>query len=170
VPIPGVPKGLRRQVRDAFVLALRIDPKLANSRVIKTWIIWDGSAPIADPTEAQMPAIVVRMLGGPVRRLSTKRGPGMPMSHIDESTLTMLIDLYTAGTDEGDLADVADLVYLALSPQADGPRAEIDEKFREAGIKDYQLMREILPMSAESFAQTAIWGQGSYDLKLQFFS
>lgn len=168
--IPGVPKGLRRQVRDAFINALRVDPKLANNRVIRTWLLWDGSAPIAEPTEAQMPAVVVRMLGGPVRRLSTTRGPGKPMTHVDESTLTILIDLYTAGTDEGDLCDIADLIYSALSPQGAGPRAELVEKFREAGIKDYQLVREILPLSAEGFSQVAIWGQGSYQLTLQFYS
>lgn len=168
--IPGVPKGLRRQVRDAFVLALQTDPKLANNRVIKTWLLWDGKSPLAEPTDDQLPAIQIRMLGGTVRRLATTRGPGKPMSHVDESTPTMLIDLWTKGTDEGDLADVAELVYAALNPQEDGPRAQIQEKFRQAGIKDWQLAREILPTSAESFSLAGISGQGSYTLTVQFFS
>jgi hypothetical protein len=168
--IPGVPKGLRRQVLAAFINALRSDPKLANNRVIKTWMTWNGSDPIVDPSEAAMPGIQIRLLGGPVRRLTTTRAPRKPMSHGDESELTVLIDLWTAGTDQGDLSDLADLIYSALAPQDMDARAELAERFRVAGIKDWQLKREILPMSAESFGQIAVVGQGSYELTLQFFS
>jgi hypothetical protein len=168
--IPGVPRGLRRQVRDAFVNALRSDPRLANNRVIKTWLLWDGQSPIADPTDAAMPGIQIRLLGGPVKRLASTRAPGAAMRHTDQSTLTILIDLWTAGTDQGDLSDLSDLIYSAIHPQDPGPRAELQEKFKQAGIKDWQLAREILPLSAEGFSQQAVMGQGSYNLTVQFYS
>lgn len=168
--IKGVPKGLRRQVRDAFVRALEVDPTLANNRAIKTWLTWDGADTVSEPTVDQYPACQVRMLGGPVRRLASTRRPGAAMTHTDESRVSMLIDVWTAGTDEGDLMDIADLIYAALAPQDPGARAELNEQFRRAGIKDWQLAREILPGSAESFALEGIWGQGSYELTIQFYS
>jgi hypothetical protein len=168
--IPGVPRGLRRQVRDAFVLALQIDPKLANNRVIKTWLTWNGTDTVSEITDDMLPACQIRMLGGEVRRVAQAAGPGHSRKHLDESTITMMIELYTAGTDAGDQADVADLIYAALAPQGDLPRAELAMKFNAAGIKRCQLTREILPASAESFSLAGVAGQGSYQLTVEFSS
>ena len=170
MPITGVPSGLRRQVKEAFVAALQTSPVLANKRAIKTWLVWDGKSPIADVTEDMCPACEVRMLGGSVGRKATARGPGQPMKWLNESKFTVLIDLHTKGTDAGDLCDLADLIYSALAPQDDDQRTNRNELFRRAGIKDCQLTREILPGSAESYTQDGISGQGSYTLTVQSFS
>jgi hypothetical protein len=170
MPIPGVPRGLLRQVRDAFLNALRSDPKLANKRVIKHWIAWDGATSVAEPTVDQMPAAEVMILSGPAGRLAGSRLPGRPMKHVDECRLTAIINLWTPGTDEGDLGDVADLIRAALAPQDDDARAELQERFRRAGIKDWQQTRPILPSSAEGFSLASIAGQGSYELTVQYYA
>jgi hypothetical protein len=162
--IPGVPRGVRRQVLDAVVNQLRTHPTLANRRAIKTWALWNGKESIETPTVDAMPAIRVRLLSGPVRRLASTRLPGKPMTYANESHPVVLIDLWTAGTDQGDLADLADLVYQAMSPPDPGERAKMDDLFKQAGIKDCQLVREVLPASAESFTLDCVSGQGMYEL------
>lgn len=168
--IDGVPKGLDRQVMVAFVAALRTNPVLANNRVIKTWLLWDGKGPVAPPTIAQMPAIQIRMVSGSVKRLAGTRAPGKPMSHVDESHPSILIDLWTPGNDQFDIADLSRLIYAALAPQDLEPRAQLQDQFRKAGIRDWQLTRQILPTSQESFSQEAIAASGSYELTVIYNS
>jgi hypothetical protein len=164
MPIPGVPRGVRRQVLDAVVNQLRTHPTLANRRAIKTWVIWNGKESIGTPAVDAMPAIQVRLLSGPVKRAAGSRLPGRAMTYINESNPIILIDLWTAGTDQGDLSDLADLVGQALNPADPGERAKTDDLFKQAGIKDCQLTREILPASAESFTLEYVSGQGTYEL------
>jgi hypothetical protein len=166
--IPGVSKGLRRQVLAAFVNALKTSPLLANKRAIKTWLVWDGVASISEPTVDMMPACQVRLFSGPIVRKASTRLPGRPMTHIDVSSPVILIDLWTKGTDQGDLADVADLVYQALSPSDPLAYGELAEEFKQAGIADWQPTREIAPISEESFGQGSVAGQGAYQLTVFF--
>jgi hypothetical protein len=168
VPIPGIPKGVRRGVLDAFVNALKTSPKLANKHSVKTWIVWDGSASISEPTVDMMPACQIRMLSGPIVRKASRRLPGAAMTHIDVSSPTILIDLWTKGTDQGDLADLAGAIYQALSPADSGAYGEVSEKFKQAGITDWQPTREIAPVSEESFSQESVSGQGAYQLTVFF--
>ncbi len=170
MPIKGVPLSLTHQVLDAFLGQLRNHPLLANGRAVKTWITWDGQGPINPPPESEMPACQVWLLGGPVRRLCSARAPGGPMMGISESKLQVVIDLYTPGTDQRDLADVAALIDRALAPRDHRERAALGDRFRRAGIKDWRKTREILPGSAESFAQLAIAGQGAYELTVHSYS
>lgn len=168
--IPGVPSGLRRQILAAFINRLQTAPLLGNNRAVKTWLVWDGKTPVADPTTDAMPAVQVRLIGGPVKRLASTRVPGHPMTYANESHPSILIDAWVAGNDQGDLADLADLIYRSLAPQDDSERSLLERQFRDAGIKDWQLSREILPMSAEGFSLEQIMGSGSYELTLHFNS
>lgn len=169
--IPGVPKGIRRAVKDAFVAGLETSPLLANGRAVKTWITWDGADKVlGDPPVDAMPAVQIRMLGGPSERIASARAPGQPMKFASKSKISMIVDLWVRGNDAGDLADVADLIYQALAPRDDDARTALNTRFRQAGIKDIELTREILPASAESYSRESIWGQGTYDLTVFFNS
>jgi hypothetical protein len=166
--IPGVPKGLRRQVLAGFVAALKTSPKLANKHAVKTWLLWDGSSPVAEPTVDMMPACRVRMLSGPIARKASTRLPGRPMTHVDVSSPMILIDLWTRGTDQGDLSDLADLIYQALAPADPLAYGELQDRMKAAGIADWQPTREIAPVSEESFGQQSVSGQGAYQLTVFF--
>jgi hypothetical protein len=170
MPIPGIPKGLRRQVKECFVAALETNPLLANRRAVKTWLTWDGRDPVAEPTVDQLPACQVRLIGGTVERKATTRAPGTPMSYFNESRITVVIDLWTAGTDAGDLMDLGDLIVRALAPQDPDARTALNERFRINGIKDCQLIKELLPSSGESYTLASVSGQGAYVLTVQSFS
>jgi len=166
--IPGVPGGFHRSALAAFAAQLMNHPRFANRRIVKTWTLWDGRSPVAPPAVAAMPAAQVRMISGPVVRLASARRPGGPMLSVSESRPTIIIDLFTAGTDQGDLSDVADLMIDALFPQDPAERSALDARFRVAGIRDYKLTREILPGSGESFDDAFVGGQGAVELTLQF--
>ena len=159
--IKGVPKGLRRKVKETFVAALMTSPGLANDRVFKKWITWDSERRDVSPPTV-FPAIQVLMLGGPVERQASTRMPGQPMTYVNKSIFTVVIGIWAAGTDAGDVCDLADLVYAALDPRDPDARAALQARFKDAGIKDWQLSREILPASAEAFALESCLGTGAY--------
>jgi hypothetical protein len=170
VSISGIPPSVNRRVLEAVIAQLQGYPALANRRVVKTWLLWDGKADIAPPSEAALPASMIRLISGPTRRIAGARAPGQPMQNINESRPQIMVDLWTAGTDQGDLADVAGVIMTALAPQDAGERTSMNERFRRAGIKDIQLVREILPLSAESFDSAGIWGSGTYELTVHSFA
>jgi hypothetical protein len=170
MPIPGVDPSVNRRVFEAIRQQLAGYPALANRRAVKEWLFYDGRPTVSPPADASLPACMVRLLGGPTRRICTARAPGGAMKGIDESRPTILIDLWTLGTSQDDLADVAGVVQAALSPQDPGLRASMNERFRRAGIKDIRRTRDILPASAESFDAEGIWGSGSYELTVHSFA
>lgn len=169
--IKGVPCGVRKKVKDTFVSALETNLALANNRVIRTWITWDGDdKTVNDPPPVDMmPAVQIRIVGGPSKRICSAAAPGQARKFVAASTLTAVIDLYTKGPDAGDSASIADLIVQALAPQEANPRTALNERFREAGIKRCVLVREIMPAAAESFSLESVHAQGAYDLIVQFY-
>lgn len=165
--IPGVPRGVHRSILAAIVAALRTDPILANSRTIRTWAIWDGSGPVAwPPASGMLPAAQIRLLGGPSRRLAGTRAPGrgQPMTYVNECKCNLIVDLAVGGTDQSDLSDLGAAVAAALNPGEPARRFALEARFRDAGIKDWQQTRAILPAAADSFADDGITGQGTWEL------
>jgi hypothetical protein len=165
--IKGLPAGIRRKVIETFVSALRDSPTFANGRVVKTWNTWDGRPQDFGATGA-MPAVQVRLVGGEVKRISSARGIGGPMQALVESRPTIVLDVALPGTDQGDVCDLADAIHQVLFPQDPQARAALNARFKDAGIKDWQCVRDVLPASAESFGAAAIHGQGVFELTCFF--
>lgn len=168
--IPGVRRGLFSTAYACAVAHLKTHPLLANKRVIKTWFAWDGVGCPAEPTAAQMPAAQVRLLGGPIDRISGARTSGGPGETISRATVALVVDLWIPGQDVGDLADVGELAYDALFPMDRAERSALEAKFSLAGIADHRMTRPILPLSAESYGAGWVAGQGMIELTLHIDS
>ncbi len=164
--IKGLKRGVHRQVLGAFLAQLQGHPYFANNRVVKTWITWDGKTPVAEPTTDMMPAVMLRMVGSPAKRLTSQRRPGGPMLYAIQTNPQVFLDCWTPGTDQSDLADLGDLIFDALFPQDPAERAALEKRFRLAGIHDWDPKRLILPLSAESFDLSFVAGSGSIELIL----
>jgi hypothetical protein len=170
--IPGIPAGTHRQVLQAFLRELQSSRAFGNGRGVKTWIVWNGRATVVPPSVDVMPACQLTLLSGPVRRLATGRRVGGPMLYTVVSEPTLQVDLWTRGTDQGDLADLADALTGALGPQAEADRTGLEVRLAAAGVRDWELVRDILPAddSPAFLSQEFTRGRGAYRLKIQLYS
>ena len=168
--IAGVPKGTFRTAFECLASHLYTHPFFANKRIIQAWLTWNAATAPAPPPTTQMPAVQLRLLGGEMGRMASTRPVSGASTSASKVRLSILIDLWVKGGDQGDVADLGERIFDALFPQDRATRLALEKKFAAAGIRDWQMTRPILPPSAECFGDVSILASGSLDLTIHINS
>ena len=139
----SLPDGPRKIAFTTLIGIFQSDPLL--SRVVSSWRIWDGSDKNPLPSTTLMPCVGLRIVGGPVERLSTNdEGNGIPTVDIRTKPF-LVVETWVSGTNADDSYDLSDAVDAVLFPDDQVTRAAIRERLWDVGITDWTPTKDVLP-------------------------
>lgn len=164
-----LPDGPRKLAFNAVLQWLQADPLL--NRIVRSWLVWDGSDKNPSLSTEMMPAVGLRLVGNTIERLATiddsgtEDGTGIPTVDV-RTRPTLVVETWVAGSDAGDSYDLGDYLDTVLFPADQEARQAIREVFWEVGLTDWQPTKDILPESERDYTSTSIHAKGTYQLTL----
>lgn len=163
--IPGLIRGPRSQAFFTLVDVIRGDKTFANNRVVKTWFV--QRSPNIPLSTDMMPAVSLRIVGGEIERLATQAETLSGIATVDiQTTPSLVIETYVAGSDVGDAMDLYDAIDCALFPADPDRRAALNDKLQNVGVSDVQPMRDVMPETLADYDGKCIRSVGMYRITL----